>query len=280
VSKDGKKIVFAAEGIGSRDLYLFDRQSRQIDALTESVGLETQPSFSPDGSQIVFTRGMPEDVADQLCLMTIANRKITQLTNAAQNVSTPSFSHDGKSVLFALETKYVPKLMSSTWNESGELNRIDLATKDLTNIVPENRSSSWPIESPDGKLLTWREYPGIRIAPASEIGAHRTLVPGGKSPAFNAGGTRVAYVIGDFIPDFHVEVVSVDGGKPFSVPNTDGAMQVKFLPNGRLLVLREFWRNGGSGLPSRAVWEIGVDGSGAKEVITEAMFSDPLGRTR
>lgn len=278
VSRDGKYIVFAADGKGYRDLYLLSREFGQIQALTSSDGLERQPSFSHDGKQITFKRGFAGDQAEHLCVMDIASGRVTQLTDQVQNVSSPAFSSDGKQIIFALETKYVPKLQVSTWKGSGQLTIIDLQTKRQTKLVPEPREAAWPTVSSDGKYLAWKEFSGISIAPTDQLRSYRLLAPRGGNPAFSADGKQVGYVVGKYVPDFHVEIIPVEGGEPLVVPNADAAMQVKFLPNGRLLVLREFWRKGGFGLPTRAVWEIGVDGTGAKEVITEAMFSDPLGR--
>jgi len=278
VSRDGKYIVFAADGKGYRDLYLLSRESGQIQALTSSDGLERQPSFSHDGKQIAFKRGIVGELVEQLCVMDIASGRVTQMTDKVQNVSTPTFSNDGKSVIFALETKYVPKVNVSTWKGSGQLTSLDLRTKKQTKLVPEPREAAWPTVSSNGRYLAWKEFSGISVAPVNQPRSYRLLASKGSNPTFSADGKQVAYVTGKYIPDFHVEIVSIEGGEPVIVPNTDAAMQVKFLPNGRILVLREFWRKGGFGLPSRAVWEIGVDGTGAKEVITEAMFSDPLGR--
>ena len=276
VSQDGSKIVFAAEGRGGRDLYLFDQAYGHIQALTSSPDYEIMPAFSVDGRQVAFTRGTAGVRADQLCVMDLFTRHIEQLTNADENILAPTFSHNGQSVLFALETEYGWGGLASNWNESGQITELDLRTKKRRILRSEPRRATEPTVSRDGNWLAWAESKGICVAPYDQPASSRVVVPEGSWPSFSPDGKRLAFVTGTYIPDYHVEIVPVAGGKPLKVPGTDGAMQVRFLPNGRLLVLREFWRSGGTGLPTRSLWEIGDDGSDSREVISEARFSDPL----
>lgn len=282
VSPDGSQIVFVAEGKGGRDLFLLDRRSGQIRTLTDSPDYELSPAFSPDGKRIVFTRGEPGVRADQLCIMQPepGSRRIERLTDADENISSPTFTPDGRSVIFSLETQYRWGGLASSWNEAGALVLMNLQTKERKFLVSEDRVARGATVSPDGRLLAWRDVRGLCLAERDQMDAPRVIAKSGHSATFSLDGKQLAMVAGTYIPDFHVEIVPVGGGPAKKVPNTDGAMQVRFLQNGRLLVLREFWRDGGFGEPTRGLWEIDPDGSNAREVIPEARFRDPMGASK
>lgn len=55
-SNDGTKMAFSIIRGGNTDVYVMDLSSRQLRRLTTDPGIDTSPSFSPDNSQIVFTR--------------------------------------------------------------------------------------------------------------------------------------------------------------------------------------------------------------------------------
>lgn len=277
VSRDGTRIVFAGEGTGGRDLYLLDRATGLIEAVTNSPDYEILPAFSPDAKRIAFTRATAGVRADQLCVMELTTRQIKQLTDADENITAPTFSSDGQSLLFSLSTEYGWGGLAANWNEAGQLTRLNLRTMERASLVAESRLTTSPTVSRDGHWLAWSELKGAFVAPYAKIGSQRLIAAKSDSPSFSPDGSRIAVVTGTYIPDFHVEIFPTKGGKSSKVPNTAGAMQVRFLPKGRLLVLREFWRSGGTGLPTRALWEVGADGSNPKEVISEARFASPLG---
>lgn len=154
---------------------------------------------------------------------------------------------------------------------------MNLQTKERKFLLSEDKLATDAAVSSDGKLLAWRDIRrGICLAELDQMDASRVIAKSGHSPTFSPDTQQLAMVAGTYIPDFHVEIAPVGGGPAKKVPNTDGAMQVRFLPNGRILVLREFWRDGGFGEPTRGLWEMDQDGSNAREVISEAMLKNPM----
>ena len=55
-SPDGSKIVFVSDRDGSDDLYVVNLVTGAVRQLTNTNSSEADPSFSPDGRQIVFSR--------------------------------------------------------------------------------------------------------------------------------------------------------------------------------------------------------------------------------
>ena len=40
---------------GNKDIYLYNLQSKKLERLTKNISIDTEASFSPDGSKIAFT---------------------------------------------------------------------------------------------------------------------------------------------------------------------------------------------------------------------------------
>jgi len=54
ISPDGKRVAFASDRSGNFDIYVKEIESGQVRQLTSSPFDERQPSFTPDGSHVVF----------------------------------------------------------------------------------------------------------------------------------------------------------------------------------------------------------------------------------
>ncbi len=51
----GRKVAFSVEREGNTDIFLMDLQDHTLSRLTSDPGIDTSPSFSPDGKRIAFT---------------------------------------------------------------------------------------------------------------------------------------------------------------------------------------------------------------------------------
>ncbi len=99
-SPDGQFLAFAAlaaRGQGNEELYLLDISSGEVRRLTNNHFRDDSPSWSPDGSQLVFTSG--QDGYNELHVMDIATGERRQLTRYTFGYL-PSWSSDGKSIMF------------------------------------------------------------------------------------------------------------------------------------------------------------------------------------
>ncbi|HEY1025371.1 MAG TPA: basic secretory protein-like protein [Sphingobacteriaceae bacterium] len=108
-SPNGDDLVFTGLKEGQSDLYLYSLKTKKVTQLTNDPFSDTQPSFSGDGKQIVFTSDRTtlnqadKDVAItyNLAVMDLSTGGITDITvfNGANNLN-PQFSADNRSIYF------------------------------------------------------------------------------------------------------------------------------------------------------------------------------------
>jgi Tol biopolymer transport system component len=113
LSPDGRSVVFAsAEG----DLFLFDLSTKKAIRLTSTDNIESCPAFSPNGDEIVFSRG--DDKGSNLFLMQLSTRKSEQITFVeGSNIKWPRFTGDGETIGFAkLDLKRRGSMGGWTWD--------------------------------------------------------------------------------------------------------------------------------------------------------------------
>lgn len=92
VSPDGKLIVYGSNRGGQRDLWIQQLAGGEAVRLTNSLELERDPHFFPDGSQIVFARG-----GGGLQVISTLGGSERQLTREG---SLPQVSRDGKWIVY------------------------------------------------------------------------------------------------------------------------------------------------------------------------------------
>ncbi|HEY0670268.1 MAG TPA: DPP IV N-terminal domain-containing protein [Sphingobacteriaceae bacterium] len=108
-SPNGNDIAFAGLKNGQSDLYMYNLRTKAITQLTNDKYSDYQPSFSSDGSKIVFssdrtTMDMAKksvDITMNLAVLDLASKSVTDITifNGANNLN-PQFSADNKSIYF------------------------------------------------------------------------------------------------------------------------------------------------------------------------------------
>ena len=94
-SRDGKLIVFSAEvNANQQDLYLMNADGSAIRQLTSGTTSDRHPSFSLDGSQVVFQRGNRISVVD------VSSGAVIDLTDGSHVDTYPSYCPPGGMIVF------------------------------------------------------------------------------------------------------------------------------------------------------------------------------------
>jgi TolB protein len=128
---------------GDPEIYLIKTDGTISRRLTNSKGIDISPSFSPDGSKMVFVssrNGLP-----QIFIQDMQSGQTKRLTFSGRYNTQPSWSPAGDKIVY------------TTWENSGEINIFTInadgsGLAQLTRKSGENKSPSW---SPDGGMIVF-----------------------------------------------------------------------------------------------------------------------------
>ena len=214
-SPDGRSIVYSQQHIvrdGStiNDLFLLDTGTLRIKKLTEH-GRATDPHFSPDGDQIVYTvhQGSRSNLA-VLNLTTGDTKNITEFP-AWTEVFTPHWSPDGTQIAFSIWDAEGRRDICAVKPDGSDLLR-------LTNTADDDR---YPVWSPDGSQFAFISYrTGIPNLYLTEIKTQKTCqltdTPGGVfNPVWLPDAKRIAVIAFENRDSTEIAIVPVNKSSEF-----------------------------------------------------------------
>ncbi len=98
-SSDGSKITFTGiRKSGFSDIFILDMKTGDYKSLTDDIYYDIDPSFSPDGTKIVFASDRNNDGfsgSTNLYEIDLITSKITQLTSGPYEDQTPDYTEQG-----------------------------------------------------------------------------------------------------------------------------------------------------------------------------------------
>ena len=126
----------------SEDIFVKDLSTGSIKQLTHS-GNNQYPSWSPDGSKIIFASFTKENLYD-INIMDKDGSNQTPLINTSANERQADISPNGTEIVFI-----------SNKDGNDEIYKIDLETKNITRLTNSALDEAFPKWSPDGNSIVF-----------------------------------------------------------------------------------------------------------------------------
>ncbi len=141
VSPDGKQVVFVALG----DIWLLTIGNPKPVKLTDDVYYETDPTWSPDGTKILFSADKSGNM--DLYTLELSTKNITQLTKTDEDENQGSWVADGTKIAFLKQG------LRNTLGVGTMLNIMDLKTGLVKKVHKPMFLPGQPTWSPNGKYV-------------------------------------------------------------------------------------------------------------------------------
>ncbi len=198
ISPDGTKVAFAAVG----DIYVMPVGGKP-ENITKDKYLDTDPAWSPDGSQLVYSSDKGGGLL-QLWIRDMKTGRDRQLTHMTTQPQGATWSPDGKKIAFFD--------VDAMWRESN-VSVIDIASGQVTKIHDSLFAPGTPTWSADGKTVAlamvapyskrFREGTNQVLTMSAEGGAYKWYAPvptlsidsrGECGPVWSQDGTKMAAI--------------------------------------------------------------------------------------
>jgi Tol biopolymer transport system component len=235
-----EKIAFISDrlhyGQGSTDIFLMNEDGSQQQLLIDTGGDDGEPAISPDGSKVAFVSNFISGPGRyDIFTVNIDGSNLQQLTSYTLSARHPSWSPDGSKIAFSVEG-------CGCGDGSGPFAEQDIyvMNADGSGAAPiatdgDVPGFSWaPVWSPKGDKIAFRyEQNSPGIAPDYSViyvvnadGSNRRIISDPKvlsaSPAWNADGSRITFIVVDWVYGiYNIWVMDANGSnrKPLT---TDG----------------------------------------------------------
>lgn len=191
-SPDGEFIAFSSNRDGPWDLYLLQLKTGHIQRLTDTLGFESHPTWSPDGLWLACETYYESDL--NIWIIPVDGRQPPiQLTSHPADDTDPAWDPDGRRIAFISDRDGDPDVFVA------DLERPDERFHNLTNTPGFAEMN--PTFSPDGFRLAYTVnsagFDQILIQDFQELNSEPLYASQGREIAWSPDGQRLAAVIYD-----------------------------------------------------------------------------------
>jgi Tol biopolymer transport system component/DNA-binding winged helix-turn-helix (wHTH) protein len=235
-----------------------DQENLRVTPLTTLPGTQTNPSFSPDGSQVVFAWDGGNSNATNpfnLYVKVIGSEKVDQLTHEPGGWIVPAWSPDGSTIAFVRQGGEKEGIFSISPRGGPERKLAEGAR--APTIQWDDRglmSLSW---SSDGRQLVYYTNDGLRVLTleSGEVRPVDTRQCWPYTPGFSPDGKWIAFTCDDTMTGvFYLDLLPVKGGaaKHLFRFTAWGGGQIAWTNDSQRIVIDGLWEiniNGGEPHP-------------------------------
>ena len=262
-SPDGVKIIYCASVLGGTGsaLYEFSLMKKIIRRLTNEVKVsDSQPSYSPDGTRITFTRAFryrPYSMGGMIwsdydvCVMQASGAGLKRITTKKYySASRPTFTQDGKDIVFSADLPYDTEFFDK--KSGGSL---------ATILQVSARVGGEP------RIVLPLPRPG------------RNSGAQGSEPDLSPNGRQIAF-ISDRVTPFNYDICTMDRDGTHLrsldiIKISKYNEHPTYLPDGKSLLFLAGTETSASNRPLFSLWRVNSDGSRAQQIADETLFLNP-----
>jgi Tol biopolymer transport system component len=208
------KIAFESNRDGNSEIYSMNPDGSSQTRLTNNSFLDTEPTWSPNGTRIAFTSD--RDGNEEIYVMNADGSGQTRLTTNSSEDDDPAWSPDGARIAFTSDRDGNFEIYAMNADGTGQTR--------LTTNSDVDGSPAW---SPDGTKITFQRTSGtdfdIWVMNADSTGQTLLNATGddfGTEPAWSPDGTKIVY--GHFensVGNTEIWVMNADGSGPTNLTN-------------------------------------------------------------
>ena len=192
VSSSDGRIAFASDRDGNLEIYVMNPDGSNLTRLTYNAAEDNWPSFSADGTRIVFISLRDDPFHAEIYVINADGTNETRLTTTSTGEDTPAFSPDGTKIIFT----------SVSSLGSGDVFIMNADGTGRTNLTNDANNDYEPVFRPDGSQIVFSKITDPfdqRIWVMNADGTNQTLLSPHSllfGPSCSPDGTKIAVSVG------------------------------------------------------------------------------------